>query len=74
MLKIREVILIKGYKVSCKKEDMDLVAIHNYIIRSYWAEGISLETMEKAITHSLCFGVFSDEWNEFATCFDDDDS
>ena len=52
--------LIKGYKVSCKKEDMDLVAIHNYIVRSYWAKGIPIETMDKAIKHSLCFGIFTD--------------
>ena len=52
--------MIKGYKVSCKKEDMDLVAIHNYIVRSYWAKGIPIEIMDKAIKHSLCFGIFTD--------------
>ena len=53
--------MISGYKISCKQEDMDVIAIHRYIVKSYWAEGIPLETMKKAIKHSLCFGVFTDE-------------
>ena len=52
--------MIKGYRISCQQEDMDLLAIHRYIVRSYWAEGIPIETMDKAIKHSLCFGIFTD--------------
>ena len=59
MVKSKGMMMIKGYKISCKKEDMDLVAIHNYIVRSYWAKGISLETMNTAIKNSLCFGLFN---------------
>jgi len=51
--------VIKGYKLSCKQEDMDVIAIHRYIAQSYWAKGIPLETMKKAIQHSLCFGLFT---------------
>jgi GNAT superfamily N-acetyltransferase len=37
---------------------LDLDAIHAYLTRSFWAEGIPKETVAKAIAHSLCFGLF----------------
>ena len=52
--------MIQGYKISAQAQDMDLAVIHGYISRSYWAKGIPLELMQKAIDNSLCFGVFSD--------------
>jgi GNAT superfamily N-acetyltransferase len=50
--------LIEGYKISSKNEDMNLSVVHGYISQSYWAKGIPLETMAKAIENSLCFGIF----------------
>ena len=36
--------------------------MHAYLSqRSYWAQGRSLETVEKSIANSLCFGVYDDE-------------
>lgn len=52
--------MIEGYRISCKHEDMDLSVIHDFISRSYWASGIPLDTMSKAIENSLCFGIFLD--------------
>ena len=37
---------------------MDLEAIHAYLTRSYWAEGISKELMARAMAGSLNFGLF----------------
>jgi GNAT superfamily N-acetyltransferase len=37
---------------------MDVAAVHAYLTRSYWAEGISQELVARAIRGSLCFGVF----------------
>ena len=37
---------------------MDLDAIHAYLTRSYWSEGISQALVAKAMAGSLCFGVF----------------
>ena len=51
--------MVSGYKTSSDINDMDLVAIHGFISNSYWAKGIPLNTMEKAINNSLCFGVFT---------------
>ena len=32
--------------------------IHGFLVRSYWAEGIPRETVERSIANSLCFGVY----------------
>ena len=36
---------------------MDVDAIHAYLTRSYWCEGISKELVAKAMAGSLCFGL-----------------
>lgn len=48
-----------GYRVSCEPDDMQPQVIHAYLTRSYWSPGVSLEIVERAIRHSLCFGVFA---------------
>lgn len=50
---------MEGYKISTSKDEMDIDAIHNFIGRSYWAEGIPKDTLSKAVNNSLCFGVFT---------------
>jgi len=37
---------------------LDVSAIYDYLTRSYWAEGISREIVERSLRHSLCFGLF----------------
>jgi GNAT superfamily N-acetyltransferase len=37
---------------------MDLDAIHAYLARSYWSEGIPKALLQKAMAGSLCFGLF----------------
>lgn len=32
----------------------DLDVIHGFITNSYWSKGISRETLERSITHSIC--------------------
>jgi GNAT superfamily N-acetyltransferase len=58
--------LISGYRISYETNDMDVLVIHGYISRSYWAKNIPLNTMETAINNSLCFGVFTDSGNQVA--------
>lgn len=44
--------------VSTGQSKQDVGAIHNFLSKeSHWAGGRSLRTVEKSITHSLCFGV-----------------
>lgn len=38
---------------------LDMPLIHHFLSTgSYWAEGIPMETVEKALSNSLCFGLF----------------
>ena len=46
------------YIISTDKHRLDLRAIHSFLTRSYWAEGIPFEIVEKSIEHSLNFGVY----------------
>ena len=47
-----------GYSITTDRDRLDLDAIHAFISRSFWAEGIPKETMARAIANSLCFGLF----------------
>lgn len=46
-------------RVSTDQEELDLQMIHRFLSEeSYWAKGIPLSVMRKAIESSLCFGLF----------------
>jgi len=51
---------MNGYSISTNLADMDIAVIHGCISNSYWAKGIPISVLEKAISNSLCFGVFTD--------------
>ena len=53
--------MINGYRISSDQGEMDVESIHKFISQSYWAKGIPIETLKKAIDNSLCFGVFNSE-------------
>jgi GNAT superfamily N-acetyltransferase len=44
--------------ISTEKEKLEIDFIHSFLTRSYWAEGISKEVIQRSIDGSLCFGVF----------------
>jgi GNAT superfamily N-acetyltransferase len=46
------------YSITTDAQRLDIDAIHAYLNRSFWAEGIPKATVAKAIAHSLCFGLF----------------
>jgi hypothetical protein len=46
------------YLVSTDVALLDLDAIHAYLVRSYWSEGIPKALVAKAIAGSLCFGLY----------------
>ncbi len=50
---------IPGYEISADPERLDIAVIHAYLGESYWAAGIPRSTVEQAIRHSLCFGVYA---------------
>ena len=46
------------YSIATDRAQLDIDAIHAFLSRSFWAEGIPRETVAKAIANSLCFGLF----------------
>ena len=46
------------YTISTDFARMDLDAIHAYLSRSYWAEGVPREIVERSLLGSLAFGLF----------------
>ncbi len=47
-----------AYTLSSRRERMDAAAVHAYLTRSYWSTGIPRAAVERAMAHSLCFGIF----------------
>lgn len=47
------------YEVSDDPARLDVDAVHAYLARSDWAEGIPRETVERALDGSLCFGLYA---------------
>jgi GNAT superfamily N-acetyltransferase len=46
------------YTISTDPTRLDLGVVHGYLVRSYWAEGIPRDVMERSIAHSLSFGLY----------------
>jgi N-acetylglutamate synthase-like GNAT family acetyltransferase len=49
------------FTVSTDLARMDIDVIHGYLARAYWSSGIPREIVERAVQHSLCFGLFEGE-------------
>ena len=55
----KAVIVTKGpYHISTNQTDLNIPFIHGFLSQSYWAENIPVETVQKSIANSLCFGVY----------------
>lgn len=52
---------MEKYSVKIGKEHMQLEDIKQLLAETYWAKSNSYETIEKAMAHSLCFGIFHNE-------------
>lgn len=49
-----------SYLISTDPARLDLDVIHGYLSgESYWAQGRPLDVMERALKHSLCFGLYA---------------
>jgi GNAT superfamily N-acetyltransferase len=46
------------FVVSTDPARLDVTAIHAFLTRAYWSEQIPREVIERAVCHSLCFGLF----------------
>lgn len=54
----RTTALSHEWEVSTDQQRLDRKLIHEFLSHSYWANGISVELVEKALDHSLCFGLY----------------
>jgi len=49
------------YEIDTAKDRLDTGLIHHFLSNcSHWARGIPRHVVEKAIAHSLCFGLYCD--------------
>jgi GNAT superfamily N-acetyltransferase len=56
-----EAFLKKGYIISTDKGLLDFETIYKYLAEdSYWAKGIPVEKLQRAIENSLCFGIYKE--------------
>jgi GNAT superfamily N-acetyltransferase len=46
------------YRISTRRDELDLAMIHTFLSHAYWSEGIPYETARRSIEHSLPFGVY----------------
>lgn len=50
------------YRISTDRALLDVALIHEFLSReSYWARNVSRSVVERAIAHSLCFGIYQDQ-------------
>jgi GNAT superfamily N-acetyltransferase len=47
-----------SFSISTDKSKLDISVIHSFLSRSYWSENIPVETVQKSIEGSMCFGVY----------------
>jgi GNAT superfamily N-acetyltransferase len=49
-------------EISTDRNRLDVAMIHDFLAHhSYWVPGVSRANVDKAIRHSLCFGVYAEE-------------
>lgn len=48
----------ESYQISTDQAKLDVAAIHTFLSQAYWSEQIPRATVERALKHSLCFGLF----------------
>ena len=46
------------YLITTDPARVDLAVVHGFLSESYWAKGIPLETVRRAVEHSLNFSVY----------------
>ena len=52
----------ENFLISTDKSKLDIDLIYDYLTHhSYWAQGITLETVKKSIENAVCFGLYENE-------------
>lgn len=45
------------FLITTDNNKIDVKYVHRFLTQSYWAEGITIETVERSINGSICFSV-----------------
>ncbi|MBI3651062.1 MAG: GNAT family N-acetyltransferase [Acidobacteria bacterium] len=48
----------QDFLISTDPSLLNLEVIHEFLTRSYWAQGIAVEIVKQSLENSLCFGVY----------------
>lgn len=48
---------MSNYEITSDLARLDVDAIHAFLARSYWSPGVPRAVVERAMAHSLCFGI-----------------
>ncbi|WP_298439466.1 GNAT family N-acetyltransferase [uncultured Ferrimonas sp.] len=52
----------EGYRVSTDPAELDRAMVHRFLSQeAYWCQGISAAVVDRAIDHSLCFGLYQQQ-------------
>jgi GNAT superfamily N-acetyltransferase len=46
------------FEISTDPARVDVQVVYEFLTNSYWAKGIPVETVRRAIVNSLCFGIY----------------
>lgn len=57
---------VSGYHIIADVSQMDIEVIHGFLSQSYWARGIPIATLKRAMKNSLCFAVMADSGEQVA--------
>jgi GNAT superfamily N-acetyltransferase len=46
------------FEISTDPARINVESVHEFLTNSYWAKGIPLETVQRSIENSICFGMY----------------
>jgi ribosomal protein S18 acetylase RimI-like enzyme len=49
------------FRVDTDQKALDLAAVHLFLSVAPWSRGMSIEMLERALLHSLCFSLFENQ-------------
>jgi N-acetylglutamate synthase-like GNAT family acetyltransferase len=49
------------YTISTDRRRLDVVAVLELLRETHWSQGLTEAQLERAVAHSVCFGVYRDE-------------
>lgn len=47
----------RGYRLTTDPEEIDPIRVQGFLAGTYWAKGIPLDSVRRAMANSLCFGI-----------------